>query len=112
LQAAASELHFSPISFLKLWKKEPYVIVYRTVETTWNAVEKVDIFTSDEDWAVTNTEYKELFSKLRIIGSNLYLIGLILPEEGSITSDEFPITQINCLYKVTVSLVIWRWIIL
>lgn len=66
----------------------------------------MDIFISDEDLADTRTEYKELFSKLRIIGSNLHLIGLILPEEGSLTSYEFPITKINCLYKFTGSLVI------
>lgn len=81
------------------------------VETIWNSVEKVDIFISDEEWADTGTEYKELFSKLRIIGSNLHLIGLILPEDGSITSYAFPITKINCLYKVTASLVIRRWVI-
>jgi hypothetical protein len=66
----------------------------------------VDSFISDEEWANTSTEFKELFSKLRIVGSNLHLIGLILPEEGSITSYEFPITKMNCLYKVTLSLVI------
>jgi len=54
----------------------------------------------------TSTKYKELFSKLRIIGSNLQLIVLILPENGSITSYEFPITKNDCLYKVTVFLVV------
>jgi hypothetical protein len=54
-----------------------------------------------------STEYKELFSKLRIIGSNLQLIGLILPEKSSIISYEFTITKINYLYKVTVSMVVW-----
>lgn len=47
---AALELHFSPISFLKLRKKVSYVTVYCTVATTWNVVMKVDIFISDKDW--------------------------------------------------------------
>jgi len=61
LLAAASELHFSPISFLQLWKKEPYVIVYLTVETTWNAVENVDIFISDKDRLTRARNIKSCF---------------------------------------------------